>query len=273
MFGKLLKYEFKSQQKLLTILSFATLGAGLLGGLALWLLVDVLQDTEGVAAIVGSVLSTVFLIGVILGIVAYAVAVIILLLYRFYKHHFSEEGYLTFTLPVKTHQVLLASLTNFFLWDLIVLIVGFCAMCLIFAPSLAFAWAEAIPEMKLVWQELASLLPQLGGGYVAVSILSMVATWAYSLVIPLTCITIGCLLTKKFRILTSFAIYYGLQLGMSLVTGVISTILTVIGIAQGSESEGLLWLSSAIPGVLQLGLAIGGYFLMHRMISKKLNLP
>ena len=273
MFGKLLKYEFKSQQKLLTILSFATLGAGLLGGLALWLLMDVLQNAEGTAAIVGSFLSTIFLIGVFLVIIAYVVAVFILLLYRFYKHHFSEQGYLTFTLPVTAHQILLASILNILICEAIVLVTYLCSFSLILAPSLAFAWKDAIPEIKMIWQEMRYSFSLLGGGYSVFSVLLIISSCLYVLIIPLTCITIGCLLTKKYRILTAFAIYYGLQLGMSLVSGVISVIFTVVGLSQGSEGESLLWLSSAVPCVLALGLAIGGYFLMHRMISKKLNLP
>ena len=273
MFGKLLKYEFKSQQKLLTILSFAALGAGLLGGLAIWLLVDVLRDAEGTAAIIGSVMSGIFLVGVILGIVAYAVAVFILLLYRFYKHHFSEQGYLTFTLPVTAHQTLLASILNIVIWELIAMFVCMCSMCLMLAPSMVFAWKDAILELKPIWQDILAEMNEATGGFFTISYLLNIISWIYSLIIPLTCITIGCLLTKKYRVLTAFAIYYGLQLGMSLISGVLSVIVSVTGFVSNSENNGLYWFSIIIPYVLQLGLAIGGYFLMHRMVSKKLNLP
>lgn len=274
MFRKLLKYEFKSQQKLFTVLSFAALGAGLVGGLVLWLLVDVLEKVENsTAAAVGSVLSTFLLIGVILAIVAYVVAVWILLLYRFYKHHFSQEGYLTFTLPVTTHQTLLASILNLVLWELIALAVFACAMCMIFAPSLAFAWKESIPEIKMVFQDFKAAFSYMEGGYLAVQILVTVSSWLYAVIVPLTCISLGCLLSKKYRILISFAIYYGLQMAVSMVTGVISVIITVAGLAAGNEGDGLIYLSMVIPCVLQLGLAIGGYFLTHRMVKNKLNLP
>jgi len=278
MFGKLLKYEFKSQQKLLTILSFAALGAGLVGGFALWLLIDVLEKANNItAAVAGSILSTILLIGVFLGIMAYIVAVWILLLYRFYKHHFSEQGYLTFTLPVTAHQILLASIVNIIIWELIAVVTYLCAMCLMFAPSLAFSWRESIPQMKLVWQELAAELAlafsPLGGGYIAVQIFMIIVSGIYSLIIPLTCITLGCLLTKKYRILTSFAIYYGLQLGISLISGIFTVIITVAGISKGVDGVGMLWLSTALPCVMLLALSIGGYFLMHRSMSKKLNLP
>lgn len=274
MFGKLLKYEFKSQQKLLTILSFAALGAGLVGGMVLWFLIDVLETVENTAAsIAGSVMSSILLLGVILGIVGYVIAVWILLLYRFYKHHFSEEGYLTFTLPVTAHQTLLASIVNIVIWELITLVTFLCAMCLMFAPGLLFAWKDSIPELKMVWQEFRFAFSELGDGYFAVQVLLYVSSWVYSLIIPLTCITLGCLLTKKYRILTSFAIYYGLQLGMSLVSGVLSVVITVSELSSGAEDLETLWLGMVVPCVLQLALAVVGYFLTHRMMSKKLNLP
>lgn len=274
MFGKLLKYEFKSQQKLLTGLSFAVLGAGLIGGLVLWLMVDVLQDVENItASVVGSILSTILLMGVILGIVGYVIAVWILLIYRFYKHHFSQEGYLTFTLPVTVHKTLLASMVNIVLWEMITLITCLCALCLMFAPSLTFAWRESIPELRMVWREFTGVFSDLGGGYLAAQIIITVVSWIYSLVIPLACITLGCLLTKKYRILTSIAIYYGLQMGISLISGAFSVIVTITEIAKGTESDGMILLSILGPCVLQLVLAVGGYFLMHRMVSRKLNLP
>lgn len=278
MFGKLLKYEFKSQQKLLTILSFSALGAGLVGGLALWFLIDVLEKVENItASVAGSILSTILLIGVFLGIMAYLVAVWILLLYRFYKHHFSEQGYLTFTLPVTAHQTILASIVNIIIWELIALVTYLCAICLMFAPALAFSWRDSIPQIKMVWQELAEefsvVFSSAGGGYAAVYIITVIVSGIYSLIIPLACITLGCLLTKKYRILTSIAIYYGLQLGISMISGIFTIVLTVAGISKGMEGSGLIWLSSVLPCVMLLVLSVGGYFLMHRSMSKKLNLP
>ncbi len=274
MFRKLLKYEFKSQQKIFSVLSFAALGAGLVGGLVLWLLVDVLENVENsTAAAVGSILSTFLLIGVMLALVAYVIAVWIMLLYRFYKHHFSQEGYLTFTLPVTTHQTLLASILNLVIWELIALAVFACAICMIFAPSLTFAWKESIPEIKMVFRNFKEAFSYIEGGYLAVQILVTVSSWLYAVIVPLTCISLGCLLSKKYRILISFAIYYGLQLAVSMITGVISVIITVAGLAAGNEGDGLIYLSMVIPCVLQLGLAIGGYFLTHHMVKNKLNLP
>ena len=49
------------------------------------------------------------------GIVAIAVccaASLFFMIYRFYKRCFTDEGYLTFTLPVTNHQILLSSIIN-----------------------------------------------------------------------------------------------------------------------------------------------------------------
>ena len=56
-------------------------------------------------------------------------------------------------------------------------------------------------------------------------------------------------------------------------SGAFSVIVTVTEIAKGTESDGMILLSILGPCVLQLVLAVGGYFLMHRMVSRKLNLP
>ena len=128
MFTKLLKYEFRAQRKLLSILSLSALGAGIIGGLMMWLITgsDVIYgsfttENDFAAAMLIS-FSTTLMLGAIFAIIAYIVAVYILLLYRFYKHHFSDEGYLTFTLPATTHQILLSSILNIIIWSFICIV-------------------------------------------------------------------------------------------------------------------------------------------------------
>lgn len=274
MFAKLLKYEFKSQRKLLTILSFAALGAGLVGGLAVWLLMNTLESVENTtAAAVGTVLSSLLLVGIVLAVAAYVFAVWILLLYRFYKHHFSQEGYLTFTLPVTTHQILLAAILNTAIWVLISGIVCFCAICMIISPVMYRLVSESGLELSMFLDAFREAFSYMEGGQIALQIFAGLVSGIYALVIPFACIAIGCVLTKKYRILTSFGIYYGVHLALSMISGVFSVIITVAGISAGNDGTGLLWLSILAPCLLQLGLTAGGYFLMHNLVDKKLNLP
>jgi len=274
MFGKLLKYEFKSQQKLLTILSFAVLGAGVLGGFAVWLMMNAIDNVENeTASAVGGVLGGLLIIGIVLAVAAYVIAVWIMLLYRFYKHHFSQEGYLTFTLPVTTHQILWASIVNIVIWSLISLVVTLCAMCIMLTPVFLKLISESGLELDMLFSVYKEMFSYMEDGQMAVQILASVVGAVYSLIIPLACIAVGSLLTKKYRILASIGLYYGIHMAVSIFSGVFTVIVTVAGISAGDDGMGMIWLSILGPCVLQLALTVGGYFLMHRMMDKKLNLP
>ena len=143
MFAKLLKHEFKSQAKLFLILSLAALGAGGIGCGMLSLILHLVQtemDTAG--AILGVIFSAILMFFMFLVIIAYVYAVTILLVYRFYKYHFSDEGYLTFTLPASTHQILLSSILNMVIWQAITGIVLLISGVLIMLPVLAMMQQE-----------------------------------------------------------------------------------------------------------------------------------
>lgn len=273
MFTKLLKYAFQSQRKLLGGLSLAALGLGMLGGLAVALLTAFVEKTpDPEAGELGMALMGLFMVGILLSVVVYVVAVWILLLYRFYKHHFSQEGYLTFTLPVTTHQLLLSAMVNMALWTLISGAVALAAGAMVLAPMILGLIREGAMALPLLVEELEyafSFMPEYPWG---LQLAAMVIEGLYALVVPLVCISIGCVITKKYRLITAFAIYYGLLMVFSMVTGVFTVVMSVTGAAWDGDGTGFLALSLAVPAALQLGITVGGYFLMHRMLSKKLNL-
>lgn len=280
MFAKLLKHEFKSQAKLMLILSLAALGAGVVGGgmLALFMhLIESEMDTTG--AIIGTVFSMMIMIFMIFAIVAYSMAVMILLAYRFYKHHFSDEGYLTFTLPASSHQILLSGILNFLIWQVIASVVAFVSIMVIMTPVFTMLIRETgMPQMIFNESFLEVLYTDMGveytGWYILLQILSAIFSYVGTAVLILTSITIGSVVAKKHKILASVGIYYGINMAMSIITSVISFV-GMMGDAWVSETSGdnSFYITSAVPAVLYLGIAIGGYFLMHHLVDKKLNLP
>lgn len=104
MFAKLLKMEFRSTWNVLGILCMSLVGAGLLGGVAIRYLVGASAPKEWL-----EVLCTLAITAAVLFFVVCGVAALIVQIVRFYRSRFTDEGYLTFTLPVTTHQVLLSS--------------------------------------------------------------------------------------------------------------------------------------------------------------------
>lgn len=104
MFAKLLKMEFRSTWNVLGILCLSLVGAGLLGGLAIRYLVGASAPKEWLEILCVLVITAAVLFFVVCGAAALIVQIV-----RFYRSRFTDEGYLTFTLPVTTHQVLLSS--------------------------------------------------------------------------------------------------------------------------------------------------------------------
>jgi hypothetical protein len=121
MFTKLLKHEWKSTGKLLGILSLGALGIGVLAAVVLRLLVtygEAAWDSDSVLVLVIPMLGM-MLFFMFLGLVVYSVGTMIYLLIRFYKNKFTDEGYLTFTLPVNSRQIFLSSAVYILVWQVI----------------------------------------------------------------------------------------------------------------------------------------------------------
>lgn len=262
MFAKLLKYEFKSTGRSLAFASLAALIAGAIGGGLLYVVCDgyLLQDLDVLLTV-----AIILLGGIFLGLMCYAIGSIFTLYARFYKNKFCDEGYLTFTLPASTHQILLASMLNIVIWSVIVTLVTLLSYAMILAgiAGLSIDLSEPIYILQDVIEPDGYSLFQL--------VLSALSSAVYSLVLPLVSLTIGCLIAKKHKILCSFAIGYAISIAVSLFTG------AVTATAFLQESIGMdiadpygtafLWQS-----LLQLALGIGGYFLMHHLIKKHLNI-
>lgn len=273
MFSKLLKHDFKAQWGIFGVLSIAALCAGLLGSGMMALLLHLSENnSDDAATVMGILLSVLLLAGVIFAVVAYVTAVWILLIHRFYKQLFTDEGYLTFTLPVTAHQILLSKILNIVIWTLISGIVAFLSGLLILAPLLGYA-DEYITYSTIqeVFQELTGVF---GDGYMVMQVFSALSSAVYSLVLPLVSITIGALVAKKHKILAAFGIYFGINMVISTLTGVLS-IFTFVSdslISYASDSFTYIF-STLIPALVNLALGIGGYFLMHYLVKNKLNLP
>ena len=110
MLGKLLKHEWKSIWKIPTILLGALMGLAVLAGFGfaspVW---DSSLDGLGVLAVLTWMLFYLAVLGVSLGIMLY-------LAVRFYRSMFTDEGYLTHTLPATSRQLLLSKVLIMAAW-------------------------------------------------------------------------------------------------------------------------------------------------------------
>lgn len=267
MFAKLLKHEWHGAWRKLGGVSIGAMGVGVIGAVLLRVIMTYLGDSD--SGLLASVLGT-LLVFMVLALVAYMVGSSISLLHRFYKNKFTDEGYLTFTLPAKSWQIFLSSLVNTVLWMVIVSVVSTTAVGLIVTIGLGDVLRETVAEMRLYYDldDLGGLIREVYGSVFPVMILSSVVSFLSSVTISLSCITMGCTFAKKHKILASIGVYYGLSMIMSVVNSMVSV---ALGLSASEE-----WALTAIylaEMAIQLVVAVGGYFLSVYLMKRELNLP
>ena len=124
MFGKLLKHEFKATARLFPLMYL---------GLALLLLTSCVSKYLDIEAVFG--FSQTFSI---LGTVAMVLVTVVWIFMRFYKSMFSDEGYLTHTLPVKPGAVVMSKAFVSIVWYVLSFIVAIAAALFVAALFGAF---------------------------------------------------------------------------------------------------------------------------------------
>ncbi len=284
MFRKLLKYEWQANARLFWILSAAALGVALLGGGALRGANFLLEASDSDVAI-ALVVPGMYLLAVFCGLalVGYMAAVEILNLVRFYKNKFTDEGYLTFTLPVKARDIYLSTFVNILLWTLIsgVIMVG----C--FALMIGIGLGELLRDLMQdsFFRDILNILTEGLGeledtmvstpGYGLYSVLTVITTVLspfYTISVVMGCLTVGSVLAKKHKILASIGIYYGVSVASSTLTSTLSSIFTLTN--TDLDNFFVAYNASAVCQILlMIGIIAGGYFLSTYLMTKKLNLP
>lgn len=109
MLGKLIKNEFKNTYKLMCTIYLVLAASTLFGGLVL--AIEPLQKGK-----LGDVMMPTFVLAYVLSIVALFIVTFLYMCQRFYKTMYSDQGYLTHTLPVKPSANLNAKLLVSAIW-------------------------------------------------------------------------------------------------------------------------------------------------------------
>ena len=151
-------------------------------------------------------------------VAAFLVATEVLVFLRFYKHFFSDQGYLTFTLPVSRAKLFASKTVNAMLW--MVFSAGVVGIC-------AFEYVLIVPPEFVLFDAIGSLLKGIweSGGLSLLLLVEMVliflaSLWLTTSVIQL-CITVASILVKKLKLLVAVGIYY-------VVNVIVSTAFTVL---------------------------------------------
>ena len=289
MFRKLLKYDILSVARLWWIVALSVPAASVIGALALRFLIDVSSSSLEPDAL--TIILTIFA-----GFVSLACATavilsgwvtIILIYVRFYKNLFSDEGYLTFTLPVSRKQILLSKTLNAFIWNFlhsILYVISLFIYLTIAPPAKEGGFIINTVAFEFIGSGIKEIWNFIGGWSVLFSlqalIISLIATFMTISVFHLS-ITIGSIIVKKAKIVASIGIYYGINIAISMLFRIIYSlfgyfIMPGFSVIMSSATKNEICLSVAVfitiftcvIGIVTIIL----YNITQHLLERKLNL-
>lgn len=263
MFAKLLKYDFRSTWGLLGLLSVIALGAGALGSVVARLLE---REPEGffLTMLIISMITVVFYL------VGYCIAAMFLLLGRFYKSRFTDEGYMTFTLPVSNHQILLSSFLNCTLGLIVCMIVTVAAFFIMVFFGVADLDGQRWEAVKVFFDVLPKFLKDVGVGNILMFLLMLLAGLTSEVFTIMLSITLGAIIAKKHKILMAVAAYYGINIAVSVASVSFMASSGLLQMREMVQSTFMGFGGCATAGYCLLSLIC--YFIMYYLTSRKLNL-
>lgn len=277
MFTKLLKHEWQATKGILALLCIIVLISGLAIGAVMHHVVTaeedivVIDETTVASETAMSDFEEVMCVLLIMtGVGAVAICSagsLFFLIYRFYRRCFTDEGYLTFTLPVTTHQILLSSLVNTIIGELIMMVavclsVGIAAVLFLAAFPENLIWADVSAGLKEAFSQMWNSLVENIDVLSSLTVTGIISALS-ELIVLMLAVTIGAMVAKKHKILAAVGVYYGISMVQSFVLAIAN--LSVV------SAENVLHIFS-VTGLTSLVIAISGYFLMHYLADKKLNL-
>lgn len=279
MLRKLLKYDFAAIIKLWGLGALAVLIISCGGGLCLRISVSdrPIHDMIRLVSLLGTLLSC-------FAIVAFSLLTFILLAVRFYKNFFTDQGYLTFTLPVRLHTLINSKLLFVMITEFLTGIVIGTGLCILLSIGIGVD-LEAIGAFFDGFGQLLRIVKDEGYMgwyilYIVEIILTSVVSSVFGMLFMGCCITFGSVIAKRAKVFAAILVYYGANSVFSMVVWVFM----VFGVgAYGSwlssanitEGQGLAIAAMTMFGIFALMAMLSSllYTLLYRLLDRKLNLP
>ena len=280
MLRKLFKYDFKYIAKYTIPAMIAALCAALAATGILRIMMSYDFDKYGTIGNIAEITGGILLFFCVLFIILFNLIVTVIILKRYYDNCFTDEGYLTFTLPTDSNTILVSKVLAGVLWSMItgIIMIGCLAILVLFGTSQSGVINHEITEFLSSGLKLMSENPQ--NWLVAMEILVMtIVSVFFSITVFYLAITIGSIIAKKHKILASIGIYYGINIILSILMEIFMTIFAVSTYSPidyeysvSISVYGTIHLTIGIFTLIFAGLAVGAYLITRHLLSKKLNL-
>lgn len=290
MLGKLIKHEWKNMYKvgcgmLLSILVVTVIGCIMLRMPwmeALFLEKNTLTELQELLVvytlIVSFVLYIVMLLGITYGLLIYQGL-------RFYRTMYTGQGYLTHTLPVTPHQLLLSKILVSGAWYVLTEIaVIFSVIALIVSFASGLFVAEGFPLMGVIRETSSELRHLFRDTEVIGAVIHFLLYMVFAVLLAPFCtltmvfgsLTIG-QMSSKHKGLVGILTYFGITTAMSVIMMIVQMVFSFLMSMEFSRNPmGISRMNMMgtydVTLALQVLLAVGLYWLSWFILKKKLNL-
>ena len=281
MLRKLFKYDFLAIGKNMWV--FTIIAAGL-AALACFTFTGIIELSEflGTASAdretalgISLMMAAVMLFMVcIFGIIAYAVLGMIMILVRYYTNLFTDEGYLTFTLPVKTSTILNSKILSGISWYAIIVaveIISFAAIITTVMITTGDSSLWEVSEYYTVEPDTVNILGEIVIGIC--DTLSLVIILFEPVLLMFLCVTLASVIARRARVVLGLGLFFA----VNSVTSAVVTAGSVFITYMTTEFFGYNYYADTIAQSLLYILLYGtilvvSYLLNRYLLKNKLNL-
>lgn len=239
-------------------------------------------SSEMKALLISVMMSFLFLM--VFGLMFCPLITLILLGYRFYKNMFTDEGYLTFTLPVTVTQNLWTKLLVGGLWQILAGLASVAAVALIFIGGVGLNPLVNMSNLQMLISGIVGLIfqvpaEQLAGLWLLTleGLAEIIIGIPAGLLMLYLAITLGCQIAKKHKVLASIGMYFAVSTAHSILSYLIQLIFLFPTMAalETFRENSLIFAGciNLLPSLLLSIISTVVCFLWSRHIMKnKLNL-
>lgn len=285
MLGKLIRHEWKSTYKMCGLLLLMVAGVTLLGVLGFALPLRMIPEMSlhygfgtSMTKVLGSIVMMMSLIVYIVMLIGVTYGMMIWLGIHFYRTMYSDEGYLTQTLPVSARDLIVSKTLVAGIWEMLT---ALGVMASVFILILAYLDISFI-DIRQLWGEmfvgLDKVLTDIEWVHMLGSVIIMLLLSPFGAVLTLFgSLTIG-QLSRKYKALMGILAYFGVIFAQ-MVLNYIFQFIAAFGLLFGSEFRAYvtdsgkpLFMTYDGSILVMLLMGVGMYFIMHYVLTKKLDM-
>ncbi len=281
MLGKCLKHEFRATARQLVPLLIAQLAVSLAAGIFLGFALRGAGDGRSSAFSGFAVMISAFLMFAMVALlIAVSVVAFVMIIRRFYTSFFTDEGYLTFTLPVTPTEHIFSKFITAYVCQILVSIVAIVSIFIVLFFALLIggnimATQDATVSVILsdIFDEMLRGLQAEAGDWflpilIVLFVVNMIVAVAASVFMVYLAISVACMLAKKHRVILGIVSFYVINMVFSTASQLLQSVLILV---TPSVGVGML-LSLGVSSVICIVQAILCYLGTKWVLTKKLNL-